>query len=85
MADTKVLFTDAARERLAKTATKHLLKIASKFSDFDPKIFAVNYDVTEAIKMCLDHDSKELIFEVQIKPELTFDHQDLSVPVAAAA
>jgi hypothetical protein len=62
MADIKALFSEAARERLSKTSTKHLLKIASKFSDSDPKIHAGDYDITDAIKLCLEEDSKQLIF-----------------------
>ncbi len=38
MADKKALFSEAAKERLSKTSTKHLLKIAFKFADFETKI-----------------------------------------------
>jgi hypothetical protein len=31
MVETKLLFTDAARDRLHKTYSKHILKISSKY------------------------------------------------------
>lgn len=56
MVETKLLFTDAARERLHKTYSKHILKITSKYttvSEAPPR----QIDLADAIEMYLDLDT----------------------------
>ena len=60
MVDTRLLFTDAAKQRLAKTETQHLSKIVGKYpcaTQGQKQTMAL----ADVIDLCLDPDSKSML------------------------
>jgi hypothetical protein len=63
MADTSSLFTDAARERLAKTAQKHVAKMLSRYQSTELPEPRPQISIEAAVSLCLDPETAKLILE----------------------
>ena len=60
MVDTRLLFTDAAKQRLAKTETLHLNKITGKYPT-ESQCHKREIAMEDLIDLCLDPDSKSML------------------------
>lgn len=83
MSQKQALFTDAAKERLTKTKSKHLTKILSKFERGIEGKQLPSISAEQAIKLCLDPDTLSLIHSENI--DLLPNTEQVLLPVETKA